>query len=572
LVPGDRACSPGRREHAVSVQLRKGIDCGYSRVLCREGVWGGPTALASRSRHVTDPDGGDSPHFEVEVTDSRRAMAYLVAPGSDDYIRIMSVLESSVTDLTSAEVALLVSADRPVMPEGVVQARLDKLKDWTAATGRADPSRIRRHADILARNWRWTATPAGRQVHRFYTSVLAATPTMREIPLPSLARIVESIEQLAHQLALPRRDDGKTAELIGRLFTAHDDLDASLVGAEDSLSGLADRFDLDRDATAELKGLLVDYATHVAGELERGAQRAHDVLNRLLRPHFSVLAEIAVAQSQARALIERGALTASKGGRVADWDGLAAWCDPHTGRSSRFALRLVRALPGMHANLRRLHSSAGYATGRARALLLAKACLDPRYGTAILQAATGDHPWRKLYGEADDADLSTNPGWRSGPLVELPELLRTTGRTGARGRAPAARDDAAARAAVQAARQQRMAEHAAAIEEILSGASGGVLSLRAAQVALAALMTAVRTGLVPGTNDRRTGTRDGLACTLFHIGSGTGSLAAPTWRVILPGRVPVFHLPGQWVGAPRPTSPDPALRVSARLEQISGAA
>lgn len=162
------------------------------------------------------------------------AVAYLMAPGSDDYIRIMSVLESSVTDLTPAEVALLVSADGPVMPEGVVQARLDKLKDWTAATERADPSRIRRHADILARNWRWTATPAGRQVHRFYTSVLAATPTMREIPLPSLARIVESIEQLAHELALPRRDDGKAAELIGRLLTAHDDLDASLVGAEDT--------------------------------------------------------------------------------------------------------------------------------------------------------------------------------------------------------------------------------------------------------------------------------------------------------------------------------------------------
>ena len=95
-----------------------------------------------------------------------------------------------------------------------------------------------------------------------------------------------------------------------------------------------------------------------------------------LRPHFATLAEIAVGESQARALIERGALTASKGGRVADWEGLTAWCDPHSGRSSRFALRLVRALPGMHANLRRLHSSASYATGRVRAVSAAV-----RYGT-----------------------------------------------------------------------------------------------------------------------------------------------------------------------------------------------
>lgn len=519
----------------------------------------------------TGPD-GSAPAFEVQVTDSRRAMAYLVAPGSDDYIRIMAVLEASVTDLTPSEIAVQVSLTGPAMSEAVVQARLDKLKDWTAATGRSDPSRIRRHADILARNWRWTATPAGRQVHRFYTSVLAGTPTMREIPLPSLARIVDSAEHLAAAVNMPTRDDKLIAELIGRLFTSHDDLDAALVGAEDSLAGLADRFDLDREATAELKGLLVDYATHVAGELERGAQEAFRILDRYLRPHFAVLAEIAVGESQARALIEQGALTASKGGRVPDWQGLVAWCDPHTGRSSRFALRLVRALPGMHANLRRLHSSAGYATGRARALLLARACLDPTYGTAIMLAATGDHKWRKLYGEADDTELASNPTWRGGPSVELPELLRTTGRTGARGRAPAARDDAAARAAVQAAREQRLAEHAAAVEEILAAGPGQRLSIRAARVALASLMAAVRSSPARGARDRRTAVRDGLACTLLHTGDGTGVLPGPTWRVLLPGRVPVFHAPGRWVAAPRPTRAETAPRAVAVLERFQGAA
>lgn len=518
-----------------------------------------------------DPD-DDAQAFEVRVTDSRRAMAYLVAPGSDDYIRIMAVLEASVTDLTPAEIAVQLSLTGPAMPETVVQTRLNKLKDWTAATGRSDPSRIRRHADILARNWRWTATPAGRQVHRFYTSVLAGTPMMREIPLTSLARVVDSAERLATAVNMPKRDDGLVAELTGRLFTSHDDLDAALVGAEDSLAGSADRFDLDREATAELKGLLVDYATHVAGELERGTHEAFRILDRYLRPHFATLAEVAVNESQARALIERGALTASKGGRVSDWQGLVAWCDPHTGRSSRFALRLVRALPGMHANLRRLHSSAGYATGRARALLLARACLDPTYGTAIMLAATGDHKWRKLYGEADDTELASNPTWRGGPSVELPDLLRTTGRTGARGRAPAARDDAAARAAVQAARAQRMAEHAAALEEILTAGPGQRLSPRAARVALASLMAAVRTTPTRGARDRRTASRDGLACTLLHTGDGTGVVLGPTWRVLLPGRIPVFHVPGQWATTPRATRPETALRAIAVLEPVRGAA
>lgn len=38
------------------------------------------------------------------VMDSRRAMAYLVAPEADDYLAIMAVLEASITDLTPAEV------------------------------------------------------------------------------------------------------------------------------------------------------------------------------------------------------------------------------------------------------------------------------------------------------------------------------------------------------------------------------------------------------------------------------------------------------------------------------------
>ena len=214
--------------------------------------------MGYRPNRANGPDDDEAQMFEVGVTDSRRAMAYLVAPGSDDYIRIMAVLESSVTDLTPAEIAALVSATGPPMSDSLVQTRLDKLKDWTAATGRSDPSRIRRHA---ATSWRGTGAGRRRrlaaQVHRFYTSVLAGTPTMREIPLPSLARIVDSLEDLAPALNMPRRDDPLIAELIGRLFTGHDDLDAALVGAEDSLAGLADRFDLDRDATAELKGLLV---------------------------------------------------------------------------------------------------------------------------------------------------------------------------------------------------------------------------------------------------------------------------------------------------------------------------
>lgn len=495
--------------------------------------------------------------FEVSVTDSRRAVAYLVAPEADDYIAIMAVLESSLSDLTPAEVVVELTAAGFVMDERTVETRLDKLRDWTAASARTDTSRILRHADLLARNWRWTATPAGRQVQRFHATVLADTPAMREIPLSSLARVVDCLDELtAMDLADPstHRD---AAELIGRLFTSHDDLDAALVGAEDSLATLADRFDLDDSATAELKRLLVDYATRVAAELETGAARAHRAVHAL-SDRFDVLAEITVDNSDARALIDRGALMASRGGRLSDWEGLGTWCDPYTGRSARFALRLVRALPGMHANLRRLHASTGTATGRGRALLLARACADPTHGTSLFLAAVGDHSWRKLCGEADDDDLTRNPAWRGGPQVAVPDLLRATGRSGARGRAPAARDDSAAREQVLARRAERARQHAEALSEVLAAGPRQPLSHRAAHVAFAALMAAARSAPTQRRRDRRVATCDGLACTLFHCPGRIGMLLAPTWQVLTPDRVAVFHVPGFRAAVPGETSVDSA--------------
>ena len=494
--------------------------------------------------------------FAVAVSDARRATAYLIAPEADEYIAVMTVLESSVSELTPVEVAAAVQASGISLDQRVVEKRLDQLRDWTAVSARTDASRILRHADLLARNWRYTATPVGRQVHRFYRQYLDGTPAIREIPLPSLARIVTALTWLAQNPSAARED---VAEHVGQLFTSHDDLDGALVGAEDALAGLADRFDLNTDATGELKEMLVNYATRVAAELERGASQAGRAL-RTLTPRFAEFAESAVAGSEARALIERGALSASRGGRVDDWQGMAAWFDPDTGRAAQFALRLVRALPGMHANLRRLHTSAGTATSRTRSLSLARACRDEHFGTAILLAALGDHPWRKLHGAADDDDLTRNPAWRAGPDIAVPALLRATGRSGPRGRAAAARDDADARAHVARERQRRRAEHAAALREILAAPRGAPLSERAAHVAFAALMAAVRSS---ASNDRRTAIRDGLACTLWHVGNGeTGMLLAPTWRVWLPGRLPVFHLPGAVASRPcMNTQPDDDMTV-----------
>ena len=143
------------------------------------------------------PETDDDRDFIVGVTDTRLAVVYLTAPGSDEYIAVMDVLEASVTDMTPADVVTALGAAGHPLDEKVVVARLDKLRKWTAVSARTDNARILRYSDIVARNWRYTPTPVGRQVQRFYKSYLSGVPLVREIPLTNLRRLVDTLEQLA---------------------------------------------------------------------------------------------------------------------------------------------------------------------------------------------------------------------------------------------------------------------------------------------------------------------------------------------------------------------------------------
>ncbi|WP_155267895.1 DUF2397 domain-containing protein [Mycobacterium avium] len=481
-------------------------------------------------------------------------------PESDEYIAIMAVLESSPSDLTPAEVTAALRDRGTDLDARVVEVRLEKLREWAVVSARSDQTHVRRVQDLLRRNFRYTATRHGRQVQRFYETVLADTTVMREIPLQSLNAVVSALEALAGADAPP--DQQWARARVNEVFIAQDNLDASLVGAEDTLMGLADRFDLDDAHTAELKSLLVNYARRVAIELDRGSDRAAIAL-RALTPRFTELAQLTIEGSAASDLIGRDLLAASKGGDVRDWHGLVAWFDPMSGRAARFQSRMVMAIPTFHANLRRLHTAGESGTSRARALLLARGCLHPHFGPQLFLAALGDHPWRKLHGEADDPGAGRTPPWRDGPQVPVPPGLRTHGRAGVRGRAPAPIDDGPARAAVASERQRRLALHRQHLREILSTAPGSTLSDGAARVAFAALRAALRQTPSRG---RRRATKDGLACTVFWTKTTTGLLRAPRWRVWLPGREFVFHSPAEQPSHPHAVGADPGGSAEIRLE------
>ena len=523
-------------------------------------------AVTACGANVTDESETDMTLGDASIAeapdDARRALTYLVVPESDEYIAIMAVLESSPSDLTPAEVATALRDHGTDLDSRLVEIRLEKLREWAVVSARSDQTHVRRVQDLLRRNYRYTATRHGRQVQRFYETVLADTTVMREIPLQSLNAVVAALELLASSDETADREWIRAR--VNEVFIAHDNLDASLVGAEDTLMGLADRFDLDDAHTAELKSLLVNYARRVAIELDRGADRAAIAL-RGLAGRFIELARITVDGSAASDLIGRDLLAASKGGDERDWHGLVAWFDPMMGRSARFQSRMVMAIPTFHANLRRLHTAGESGTSRARALLLARACLDQQYGPQLFLAALGDHSWRKLHGEADDPGAGRTPPWRDGPKVVVPDGLRTHGRAGVRGRAPAPIDDGPARAAVARQRELRLAQHQQHLREILRAAPGSLLSDGAARVAFAVLRAALRQ---TPTEGRRRGTKDGLACSVFWTQTTTGVLRAPAWRVWLPGREFVFHAPAEQPSHPGVLTTDPGGRAELRIEGV----
>ena len=463
--------------------------------------------------------------------DSRRVVQYLVEKESDDYVAIMGILEGSVRDLTPAEVQAELDRGGRCLDVDVVDRRLVQLKEWGAVSQRSDPSHAIRYDDLLSRNWRYTATAVGRQVQRFFRDFLAGNAPVREIPLPSLARAVAAAEKLASA------DAAELPSIIADLFVSQDHLDSSLVGAEDGLIALSERFDLDSEKTEQLKRMLVDYATHIALELERGSSLVFAAL-RIVEGRFGELASSAVEASRARGLIAHGVLEAARGGNRKDWEELVTWFHPQTGRAGRFCDRIVRALPAMHLNIRRLHTSAGTATNRAKAIALARAAhRNPDKAASMLLAALGDHPWRKLYGEAEESG-SRIRSWHDAPFVDVPDLLRRTGRAGPRGRAGAPRDDRAAREHVQKERERRLAEHEAAVQEVLT-VVGQPLSEAAGRVALQALLAAVWTTSAEG---QRVGVKDGLGCTVVETPGIDGALSTLTWRVVTPGRSFTFHL------------------------------
>ncbi len=463
---------------------------------------------------------------------------YVMSTVREEYAAIMDVLDQAVDHLTPAQISVQLEASGIDLHPGVVAQRLRALRDTFLAVSGQPDNDIERWQELNGARWRYTATAQGRQVQRLWTLLAAEGMVQREIPLDGLARIREALAALGEAVA-----PEDLVKLAGQAFVEHDHLDASLVGQADILAQLAVRFDLDAAGTAELKQLIVEYATHVVVHLDREVVAVHAQLVRL-RPRFAELAAACRAQSRAGALVARGVLAPSRGAQEGDWEQLLSWFAPASGRSARFGLQLVRAIPMMHANLRRQQSVAGPGTLRAKALSLAAACRDARRGEAVFRASLADRPWVKLHtcAEGEGGEVVS---WHAGPRVPALAMLRASGQSGPRGTVAPRRDRAQAAREVARERERVEAEQRAAVAEVVAGVFP--LSDGACRLALRAVMAAARGVEVGGVRAGRAG---GVGCVLTAVEGALGRVDGVGWSVLVPGRQVAFH-PEAATGAQR---------------------
>ncbi|MFD9047211.1 DUF2397 family protein [Streptomyces zaomyceticus] len=447
-----------------------------------------------------------------------------------EHTAIMGVLDQAVDHLTPSEIAVELAARGVTLHPVVVAQRLRALQDTFLAVWGQPDNEIERWQELNGARWRYTATAHGRQVQRLWSVLSAEGMVQREVALDGLARIRDALTALQGEAVAPQA----AAKLAGQVFVEHDQLDASLVGQSDMLARLADRFDLDAEGTGELKQLIVEYATHVVVHLDREVVAVHGLLVGL-RPRFAELAAACGSQSRAGALVARGVLAPSRGAQQGDWEQLLGWFAPASGRAWRFGLQLVRAIPMMHANLRRQQSVVGPGTLRAKALSLAAACRSSERGEAVFRASLADRPWAKLHtcAEGEDSEVIS---WHEGPRVPALAMLRASGQSGPRGPVPPRRDREEAAREVARERERAGAERRAAAAEVLAGVFP--LSDRACRLALRAVMAAARGAEMDGV---RAGCSEGVVCTLTGVEGAVGRVDGVTWSVLVPGRQVAFH-------------------------------
>jgi len=437
----------------------------------------------------------------------RQLFAYLNAEHADSYIAIMRLFTSTLlADLSAAEVAEHLAAAGVDLDGDAAEGRCQQLVDWGNLVRSVRDTRVPTIAAYHRSRARYQVSKLGGRVHRAAEEVLSASENAREVARELLAKIVDTLEQIAFDIASPGTvDSERLAGNVTSVFVNHRTFTDSVTEFYAYLAGVLTRYDLAGEEYRQFKDLLVDYVDLIGADVNRNSPRILDRLGKLT----PLLDDVLAALPDVPALAGPAGVERQPGRARTDWDQLAAWYGADSGRSGPDQLRAAarQALNQLITNARRMLAASGTGvTRRADFLKLATwfHTADSDTAARLFDAAYGTYPARHLLLGPDEPDPRIRPDhswWDSDP-VDVPMAMREHGDRNARGRNSRVPDTAADGRRLIAAAQARLAARRAAAQELAAAGralDGAQLSPAARDLLLDQLAGAITgAALTPG--------------------------------------------------------------------------
>lgn len=415
----------------------------------------------------------------------RHLFRYLGGDEWAEYRAILAVFaDTFFTEFSPEEVqARLVGAH---LEAGVVQDRLERLRQWgnlTVSTDAGNPTSLE---DYNRRRHRYLITSAGQQVFDLTERLLAGIDEVADPQAGRLSDLAVRLQTLAEHAS----DDfgGLSTEeataAVRSVFDTHERFAEELTGFFRQLAQWQSRYDLSPDEIQLLATVIVGYVSEQLAQIERLqrpiARSLEQIMARLDRLLPSIDAGLAERVGSA-GLGEMFSARRTLGTERDDWRLLSGWFSEGPGQPSRLSQLTGQALAAVRtltANLSRLSRLGAATTSRKADFLRLAGFLDeaatPGEAHDLVAAAFGLGSCRKagtLAADADDPEPTTTP-WASAPRASVPVSLRERGERTQRGNTTPVRDRSSELRIISERLDRERVERQAAARELMSGTDG----------------------------------------------------------------------------------------------------
>lgn len=401
--------------------------------------------------------------------DRQRLQAYRYATGeeADSYVAIMRVFTGStsglLSDLSAAEVQSALEDLGVSLDLDTVESRMSYLVEHGNVVRSPREAEARSIKEYLSTRSRYQLSPVGEQAHRHVEELLGSAGRVREVSTEVLPLVLRTLELLA-------ADPAAGAGEVTALFAVFERLVTSTREFYARLGEVLARAEVDRDALAAYREVLLDYLQRFVDEVRRYEPLIVDALGRV-----DVDAVVAAAAAEGPHLKDERGQDAlrSKGLQAADWSSLSAWFRGAPGRKSdatEVRALATRAMGSLLTGLRRAVAGSGGETSRRQDLLrLARLFASSQDDQAhrLWAAAFGLYPARHVSALPEVDDVPSTTSWWDAPPAEVALSLREHGDRAIRGRTGRREDFAAQRAELLRRREEEEAARDAALRELL---------------------------------------------------------------------------------------------------------